>query len=138
MVKSGFKPLNFPIYVQFRLTSLVGSMVNNAGIASEAAHPRPIWETTEADFDDTHRVNVRGTFLGCKYAGAQMIRQVRQTNYQRAGTIINIGSVLGVLGFTGTPAYASTKGAVIAMTRAAAMDFASHNIHCNSILPGCK
>ena len=115
------------------------SMVNNAGIASEAANPRPIWETPESVFDDTWRVNARGVFLGCKYAGMQMLRQGDASqNRNRAGAIINVGSVLGVLGKAGTPAYAATKGAVIAMTRAAAMDFAPHKIYCNSVLPGCK
>ena len=67
-----------------------------------------------------------------------MLNQATENKGQRAGTIINVGSVLGVLGKTGTPAYAAAKGAVISMTRVAAMDFAPHNIYCNSILPGCK
>lgn len=113
-------------------------MVNNAGVAFEAHSPKPIWETTEEIFDKTHKVNVRGVFLGCKYGGLHMLKQGNKNKEQRAGTIINIGSVLGVLGMSGTPAYAASKGAVISMTRAAAMDFAPHNIFCNSILPGCK
>lgn len=112
-------------------------MINNAGIAHEASNPRPVWETTEEIFDSTWRVNVRGVFLGCKYGGAQMLTQTRNQARQRAGTIINTASVLGLLGKSGTPAYAASKGAVIAMTRAVAMDYAPHLIHCNSILPGC-
>lgn len=112
-------------------------MVNNAGIAHEASNPRPVWETTEEIFDSTWRVNVRGVFLGCKYAGIQMLGQTRNPERQRAGTIINTSSVLGLLGKSGTTAYAASKGAVIAMTRAMAMDYAPHLIHCNSILPGC-
>ncbi|KAL7896909.1 NAD(P)-binding protein [Trichoderma sp. SZMC 28014] len=111
-------------------------MVNNAGIAPEAFEPRPVWETSLQTFERTWGVNMRGVFLGCKYAGAQMMRQERILGDGRAGTIINIGSVLGVLGKAGTPAYSATKGAVIAFTRAAAMDYAPHDIHCNSILPG--
>jgi len=113
-------------------------MVNNAGVAPEASQPRPVWETRESVFDSTWTVNARGVFLGCKYAGAQMLRQERNPEYGRAGTIINMGSVLGVLGKPGTPAYAAAKGAVISMTRAVAMDYAPHAIHCNSILPGCE
>ena len=79
-------------------------MVNNAGIAQEASDPHPVWETSEEIFDRTWRVNVRGVFLGCKYAGAQMLRQTRISEYGRAGTIINMGSILGVLGKAGTPA----------------------------------
>ncbi|KAB5576172.1 hypothetical protein GE09DRAFT_1265778 [Coniochaeta sp. 2T2.1] len=111
-------------------------MINNAGIAPEASHPRPVWETPEDIFDSTWKVNARGVFLGCKYAGRQMLQQERNPEHSRAGTIINMGSVLGVLGKSGTPAYAAAKGAVIAMTRAVAMDYAPHAIHCNSILPG--
>ncbi|KAH6605525.1 short chain type dehydrogenase [Trichoderma cornu-damae] len=114
----------------------VDIMVNNAGIAPEASEPRPIWETSLQTFEQTWGVNMRGTFLGCKHAGAQMMRQERIPGDGRAGTIINIGSILGVLGKPGTPAYSATKGAVIALTRAAAMDFAPHGILCNSILPG--
>lgn len=112
-------------------------MVNNAGIAPEAFEPRPIWETSLQTFERTWGVNMRGVFLGCKHAGAQMIRQERILGDGRAGTIINIGSILGVLGKAGTPAYSATKGAVIALTRAVAMDYAPHGIHCNAILPGC-
>lgn len=112
-------------------------MVNNAGIAPEASEPRPIWETSLQTFERTWGVNMRGVFLGCKYAGTQMLRQERNRGDGRAGTIINIGSILGVLGKPGTPAYSATKGAVIAFTRAVAMDYAPHGIHCNSILPGC-
>ncbi|KAL6792646.1 hypothetical protein J3E68DRAFT_437605 [Trichoderma sp. SZMC 28012] len=111
-------------------------MVNNAGIAPEASEPRPIWETSLQTFERTWGVNMRGVFLGCKYAGTQMMRQERNREDGRAGTIINIGSILGVLGKPGTPAYSATKGAVIAFTRAIAMDYAPHGIHCNSILPG--
>ncbi|KAJ5097486.1 hypothetical protein N7456_008207 [Penicillium angulare] len=111
-------------------------MINNAGIAHEASHPQPIWETTIDVFDSTWKVNVRGVFLGCKYAGEQMLKQRKATGRARNGTIINVASVLGILGKPGTPAYAAAKGGVIAMTRAIAMDFAPHGIHCNSILPG--
>ncbi|KAI0189067.1 hypothetical protein F4808DRAFT_466029 [Astrocystis sublimbata] len=55
----------------------VDIMVNNAGIAPEASTPKPIWETIEAEFDAVQQVNVRGVFLGCKYGGAQMMRQWR-------------------------------------------------------------
>lgn len=113
-------------------------MVNNAGIAPEASSPQPVNETTEEVFDSTWQVNVRGVFLGCKYAGQQMLNQPRIPGHHSAGNIINISSVLGVVGLSGTPAYAASKGAVVALTRTVAMDYAPHGIHCNSILPGCK
>jgi NAD(P)-dependent dehydrogenase (short-subunit alcohol dehydrogenase family) len=112
-------------------------MVNNAGIAPEASQPRPIWETSPQTFEQTWSVNVRSVFFGCKHAGAQMMRQERIPSESRAGTIINVGSVLGLMGMAGAPAYSATKGAVTAFTRAVAMDYAPHGIHCNAIHPGC-
>ncbi|KAE8364606.1 hypothetical protein BDV27DRAFT_172223 [Aspergillus caelatus] len=114
----------------------VDVMVNNAGVAPEASNPCPVNNTTEEVFDMTWQVNVRGVFLGCKYAGAQMLRQPRIASHHSAGSIINVSSVLGLVGLSGTPAYAASKGAVLALTRTVAMDYAPHGIHCNAILPG--
>lgn len=113
-------------------------MVNNAGIAEEATGPRPVYETNEEDFDKTWQVNVRGPFLGCKYAGQQMTRQQKREGDTMAGSIINLASVLAVKGLSGTVAYAASKGAILALTRTVAMDYAPHQIHCSAILPGCK
>ena len=112
-------------------------MVNNAGIAPEASNPRRIDETPETVFDATMRINARGVWLGCKYAGEQMIKQECRPGGSR-GWIVNIASVLGLVGKDGTSAYAASKGAVIGMTRAVAMDYAKYGIHCNVICPGCK
>ncbi|KAJ0418597.1 hypothetical protein BJY00DRAFT_302641 [Aspergillus carlsbadensis] len=114
----------------------VDVMVNNAGIAPEASSPRPVNETSDEVFDATWQVNARGVFLGCKYAGQQMLTQPRLPGHHNAGSIINLSSVLGVLGLSGTPAYAASKGAVLALTRTVSMDYAPHGIQCNSILPG--
>ncbi|KAB8219272.1 hypothetical protein BDV33DRAFT_231698 [Aspergillus novoparasiticus] len=114
----------------------VDVMVNNAGVAPEASNPCPVNNTAEEVFDLTWQVNVRGVFLGCKYAGAQMLRQPRIASHHSAGSIINLSSVLGLVGLSGTPAYAASKGAVLSLTRTVAMDYAPHGIHCNSILPG--
>lgn len=117
------------------LHSQHGSMVNNAGIAPEASEPRPVYETSEETFDRTLQVNLRGVFLGCKYGGEQMLKQ--SSGGGNTGSIVNMASVLAVKGLAGTAAYAASKGAVVALTRTAAMDFAPHQIRCNSILPGC-
>ncbi|KAL2824469.1 hypothetical protein BDW59DRAFT_172830 [Aspergillus cavernicola] len=116
--------------------TLLECMVNNAGVAPEVSNPRPVNETSEEVFNSTWQVNVRGVFLGCKYAGEQMLDQSKLPGHHNAGSIINISSVLGVVGLSGTPAYAASKGAVVALTHTVAMDFAPHGIHCNSILPG--
>lgn len=116
---------------------ILDRMVNNAGIAPEASEPHPIWETSPQTFERSWSVNVRSVFFGCKHAGAQMMRQERIPGDSRAGTIINVGSVLGLVGIVNAPAYSATKGAVAAFTRAIAMDYAPHGIHCNAIHPGC-
>ncbi|KIW33340.1 uncharacterized protein PV07_00197 [Cladophialophora immunda] len=110
-------------------------MVNNAGIADEAYDPVPIYQATEERFDRTFQVNARGVFLGSKFAGIQMMKQ-SQIQHRDRGWILNIASALAVTGLTGTPCYAASKGAVLSMTRAIAMDFAPHLIHCNCIMPG--
>lgn len=112
-------------------------MVNNAGIAPEASNHLPIYETSEATYDSTMRINSKGVWLGCKYAGQQMIKQNVEAGDSR-GWIVNIASVLGLTGKAGTSAYTASKGSVISLTRAVAMDYAPHNIHCNVICPGCK
>lgn len=112
-------------------------MVNNAGIAAESYDPVPIHQTTDERWDATMAVNARGTYLGCKYAAIQMLKQDPLHDTDR-GWIVNISSALAVNGLVGTPCYSASKGAVLSLTRAVAIDLAPHHIHCNAILPGCK
>jgi NAD(P)-dependent dehydrogenase (short-subunit alcohol dehydrogenase family) len=100
-------------------------LVNNAGIG----HVGTIQETTESVFHRLQRVNVDGVFYGCRYAIPIMLRQGR-------GNIISIGSVAGLVGVERRFAYAATKGAVIAMTRQIAVDYATKGIRANCICPG--
>jgi NAD(P)-dependent dehydrogenase (short-subunit alcohol dehydrogenase family) len=114
-------------------------MCNNAGIAIEPKLPRllGIWETPDEQFDKTIQVNLRGVFLGCKHAGAQMIKQEPHESGDR-GWIINTASILGLVGCYGTSSYSAAKGGVVNLTRTAALDFATYRIHCNAICPGCE
>jgi NAD(P)-dependent dehydrogenase (short-subunit alcohol dehydrogenase family) len=113
------------------------SIVNNAGIAVEAQQPLPIYSSPSDRFHSTMRVNSLGVFLGCKYAGMQMMKQEPYSNGNR-GWIINIASVLGLVGKTGVIAYSSAKGSVVNMTRTAALDYAPFGIRVNAIAPGCE
>lgn len=81
------------------------------------------------------RINARGTFLGCKYGIAQMLRQPAQPNGER-GWVINIASIAGLVAFGGCPAYCSSKGAVVELTRQVAVDYGAEKIHVNAICPG--
>jgi len=101
-------------------------LVNNAGILIR----KSIEETTEDDWDRLMAVNVKGVFLGTKYAIPAMRRA-------GGGSIINISSTAGLVGSPyGSSAYTATKGAVRLFTKATAVQHAKENIRCNSVHPG--
>jgi 3alpha(or 20beta)-hydroxysteroid dehydrogenase len=101
-------------------------LVNNAGIIIR----KGIEETSVEEWDRTQAVNVKGVFLGTKYA----IPAMRQAG---GGSIINISSVAGIVGSTyGSASYIASKGAVRLFTKATAIQHAKDHIRCNSIHPG--
>src|SRR5213080_533983 len=101
-------------------------LVNNAGILIR----KSIEETTEDDWDRIMAVNVKGVFLGTKYAIPAMRRA-------GGGSIINISSTAGLVGSPyGSSAYTATKGAVRLFTKATAVQHAKEHIRCNSVHPG--
>jgi NAD(P)-dependent dehydrogenase (short-subunit alcohol dehydrogenase family) len=100
-------------------------LVNNAGILL----PGTAESLSEEDFDQTFAVNVRGLWM----ISRAVLPQMRAGG---GGSIINIGSVLSTLGARNRVAYAASKGAVLAMTRAMALDHAAENIRVNCICPG--
>lgn len=89
----------------------------------------PILETTDAQWDRVHEVNVRGAYLMCREVLPHMLR-VQQ------GSIVFMSSITGVKGLPGLAAYSSTKGALISLARALAVDYARNNIRVNSVAPG--
>jgi gluconate 5-dehydrogenase len=103
----------------------VDILVNSAGINIRG----PIDGVSPEDFEKVQRVNVTGTWLMCREVVPLMKRQ-------RYGRIINIGSMLSVVALAERTLYASSKGAVLQMTRALAIELARDNITANCIMPG--
>jgi 2-deoxy-D-gluconate 3-dehydrogenase len=91
---------------------------------------KPSLEVTEADWDGVVDVNLRGVFFTAQAAAAQMVRQ------GTGGKIVCIASIMGLVGSPWhAVAYAASKGGVVNMTRALAIEWAAHNIQVNSIAP---
>lgn len=103
----------------------IDALVNNAGVVLIS----DIESTEENDFDRVVNVNYKGAFFCSK----EVIPIMKK---QGGGVIINVASVSAHIGQPKHAAYAGTKGAVLSMTRAMAVELASHNIRVNSVSPG--
>jgi len=102
-------------------------LVNNAGIGLVGN----VVETGEEDFDRLIAVNIKGVYNCTKAAVTQMLAQD-----PKGGSIVNLGSVAGMVAVNRRFAYCATKGAVLSMTQSTAMDYVDQGIRCNAISPG--
>jgi meso-butanediol dehydrogenase / (S,S)-butanediol dehydrogenase / diacetyl reductase len=100
-------------------------MVNNAAIQIE----EELAETTEEQLDQILAVNLKGVFFGCKHA-------VRAMRGAGGGSIVNIASILGLVGDGILAAYCAAKGGVLGITRATAVRYGADGIRCNAVCPG--
>jgi len=100
-------------------------LVNNAGITRDNL----LLRLSEDDFDAVLRVNLKGTFLLTKMVTRHMMKQ-------RSGRVVNISSVVGMMGNAGQSNYAAAKAGIIGFTKATARELASRNITVNAIAPG--
>ena len=106
----------------------VDVLYNNAGIMPAADHS--VIDTDVATWDKVMAVNVRGVFLGCKYAIPHMVEQ-------GSGSVINIASFVALLGCSvPQDAYTASKGAILSMTRSLAVQFGPNGVRSNAICPG--
>jgi NAD(P)-dependent dehydrogenase (short-subunit alcohol dehydrogenase family) len=104
----------------------VYGIVNCGGWGGEIASPM---ETDLEVFDKVNSINARGTLLVVKYASKGMIKA------GLGGSIVNVSSQASLIGLAGHVSYASSKGAVDAMTRVSALELGKHNIRVNAVNP---
>lgn len=100
-------------------------LVNNAGITKDNL----ILRMSESEWDAVININLKGTFNCTKAVSKVMIKQ-------RSGRIINIASIIGIIGNPGQANYSASKAGIIALTKTTAKELASRNINVNAIAPG--
>jgi NAD(P)-dependent dehydrogenase (short-subunit alcohol dehydrogenase family) len=106
----------------------VDVLYNNAGVMPQA--DRSVVDTDVATWDRVMAVNVRGVFLGCKYAIPAMVEQ-------GSGSIINVASFVALVGCSvPQDAYTASKGAILSLTRSLAVQFGPRGVRSNAICPG--
>jgi NAD(P)-dependent dehydrogenase (short-subunit alcohol dehydrogenase family) len=99
-------------------------LCNNAGIS----YSSPLINTDEKDWDRVLNINLKGVFLCSKHAIPELIKT--------SGSIINISSIAGIIGLANETAYCASKGGVISLTKAMALELAPYKIRVNCICPG--
>ena len=103
----------------------VDVLVNNAGITKDTF----LMRMSEADWDAVLDINLKGTFLFTKAVAKPMMKQ-------RSGAIVNVASVIGLIGNAGQCNYAASKAGVIALTKSTAKELGSRGVRANAVAPG--
>ncbi len=103
----------------------VDILVNNAGVTRDGL----LMRMKEDDWQTVMDVNLKGTFVCTQKASKIMMKQ-------RSGVILNMASVIGIIGNAGQANYAASKGGVIAFSKSVAKEFGTRGVRCNAIAPG--
>ncbi|WP_373897263.1 3-oxoacyl-[acyl-carrier-protein] reductase [Haloimpatiens sp. FM7315] len=122
---SKFEEAEGLINTAFEAMGSIDILVNNAGITRDGL----VLRMKEEDFDKVIEVNLKGAFNCIKHVSKVMMKQ-------RSGRIVNISSVIGLVGNAGQINYAAAKAGIIGMTKAAAKEFSSRGITVNAVAPG--
>lgn len=99
--------------------------INNAGISGMQAG---VAELSEADWEQTINVNLNGVFYGMKY-------QIEAMLQRGGGSIVNVSSILGSVGFEGAAAYVAAKHGLLGLTKVAALEYSGHGVRVNAVGP---
>ncbi|WP_288262066.1 3-oxoacyl-[acyl-carrier-protein] reductase [uncultured Prochlorococcus sp.] len=108
-----------------KISGSIDILINNAGITRDGL----LMRMKSEQWDDVLNTNLKGVFLCTKYASKFMIKK-------RSGSIVNISSVVGIIGNPGQANYSAAKAGVIGFTKTCAKEFASRGINVNAIAPG--
>lgn len=100
-------------------------LFNNAGVEFGL----PVTQVPEQEWDHLIDVNLKGVFLGCKYAIPEMAKR-------GGGSIINTASIAGLRGYGWLSTYCASKGGVVIMTKSLAVEWAAQNVRLNAVCPG--
>jgi len=122
---SNFQEVQDCVDETFKKFSRIDILVNNAGITKDNL----ILKMTEEEWDKVLDINLKGCFNFIKAVSKYMLKQ-------KSGRIINIASVVGLMGNPGQANYSASKGGLISLTKTVAKEFASRNILVNAVAPG--
>ena len=110
----------------------VDILVNNAGITKDGL----LMRMSDDDWDAVIDVNLKGTFLFTRAVSRPMMKNKSADGAQLGGSIINIASVVGIMGNAGQANYTASKGGIIALTKTTAKELGSRSVRCNAVAPG--